>query len=407
MVHPVETIIVGGGQAGLATSYYLTQRGREHLVLEQAAQAANAWRNYRWDSFTLVSPNWTLKLPGAEYRGADPDGFLPCDQVVAYFEQYIDCCQLPVQFNTRVTAVERQAAGQGYHVTTDDTIYEAANIVVATGLYQRPKQPVASGIPASIVQLHSSAYRNPQALPPGAVLVVGSAQSGCQIAEELYQNGRHVYLSVGSSGRVPRRYRGEDIFYWLDMIRFFDRTPDKLPSRQAKFGANPQLSGKGGGHSLNLHQFVRDGVTLAGHVRSAQDGVLNFAADLKESLANTDAFEANLIEQIDHFIAQSSLEVPPETVPHWRDGYAMEELCSLNLNASDIGTIIWAAGYQFDFNWVKLPVFDEDGFPVQQRGVTQLPGLYFIGLPWMYKHKSGLLLGVGDDAQYLIEQLTA
>jgi len=270
-----------------------------------------------------------------------------------------------------------------------------------------PLRQAASGIPASIIQLHSSEYRNPQALPPGAILVVGSAQSGCQIAEELYHSGRCVYLSVGTSGRVPRRYRGEDIFHWLNLIHFFDRTPDKLPSRQAKFGANPHVSGKDGGHSLNLHQFVRDGVTLAGHVRSAEDGVLNFAADLKESLAKTDKFEADLLAQIDHFIAQSGLAAPSETVPHRRDGYEVEEIRALNLKAADVSTIIWAAGYQFDFNWVKLPVFDEDGFPVQQRGVTSQPGLYFIGLPWLYKHKSGLLMGVGDDAQYLTEQLTA
>jgi putative flavoprotein involved in K+ transport len=407
MVRQVETIIVGGGQAGLATSYYLTQRGHENLVLEQAAQAANAWRNYRWDSFTLLTPNWALKMPGAEYRGPDPDGFLPRDQVVAYFEQYIDRFQVPVQFNTRVAAVERQTAGLRYRVTTDDTIYEAANVVIAAGLYQRPKRTVAHGVPASIVQFHSSAYRNPQALPPGAILVVGSAQSGCQIAEELYQSGRRVYLSVGTSGRVPRRYRGKDSFEWLDLIHFFDRTPDKLSSHTAKFGANPQVSGKDGGHSVNLHQFVRDGVTLLGHVRGAEDGVLNIAADLKESLAKTDKLEADLLAQIDRFIALSGLAAPPETMPNWRAGYEVDEILALDLKAAGISTIIWAVGYQFDFNWVKLPVFDEDGFPIQQRGVTAQPGLYFIGLPWLHKFKSGLLMGVGDDAQYLAEQLAA
>jgi putative flavoprotein involved in K+ transport len=407
MVHQIETIIVGGGQAGLATGYYLTQRGQEYLVLEQAAQAANAWRNDRWDSFTLLTPNWTLKMPGAEYRGADPDGFLPRDQIVDYFEQYINCFHLPVQFNTRVTAVERQAAGQRYRVTTDDAIYDAANVVVATGLYQRPKWPLSNGLPASIVQLHSGAYRSPQALPPGAILVVGSAQSGCQIAEELYQSGRRVYLSVGTSGRIPRRYRGKDSFTWLNQIRFFDRTPDKLPSPKAKFGANPHISGKDGGHSLNLHQFVRDGVTLLGHVRGAAAGALIFAPDVRESLAKSDRFEADLVAQIDNYIAQNDLDAPPETLPRWRDGYEVEEARTLNLKAADINTIIWATGYQFDFNWVKLPVFDEDGFPVQRRGVTNQPGLYFIGLPWLVTQKSGLLLGVGADAEYLAGQMAA
>jgi putative flavoprotein involved in K+ transport len=407
MIHQVDTVIVGGGQAGLATSYYLAQRGREHLVLEQAAQAANAWRNYRWDSFTLLTPNWSVKLPGAEYRGADPDGFLPRQQIVDYFERYIERFQLPVQYHTHVTAVERQTTGQRYRVTTDDVIYEAANVVIATGLYQRPKQPAVNGVPAAIVQLHSSAYRNPQTLPPGAILVVGSAQSGCQIAEELYQSGRRVYLSVGTSGRIPRRYRGKDSFLWLDMIHFFDRTPDQLSSRLAKFGANPQVSGKDGGHSVNLHQFVRDGVSLLGHVRGAEEGVLIIASDLKASLAKTDKLEADLLAQIDQFIAQHGLDAPPETLPHWRDGYEVEETLALDVKAAGISTIIWATGYQFDFSWVKLPVFDEEGFPVQQRGVTTQAGLYFIGLPWLHKFQSGLLMGVGEDAQYLVEQLTA
>ena len=209
----IETVVVGGGQAGLATSYFLKQEGREHVVLEQAAQAGNAWRTGRWDSFTVVTPNWSVRMPGAEYSGPDPDGFMPRDEIVAYFEQYADRFQLPMQYSTRVVSIE-QLDSSGYRVQTDTGIFEADNVVIATGFEQLPKiPPFASDLPSDITQLHSSAYRNPQSLPSGAVLVVGSAQSGCQIAEELYQSGLQVYLSTGaSSGRAPRRYRGQDTF---------------------------------------------------------------------------------------------------------------------------------------------------------------------------------------------------
>lgn len=285
----IETIIVGGGQAGLAVSYCLQQRGCEHVVLEQAAQPAQAWRNDRWDSFTFVTPNWTVKMPGAEYRGNEPDGFMERAEIIRYFEDYAECFNLPVQFDTRVTSIKPQA--DGYLVATDRDTYAARQVVMATGLFQRPKIPAWSGdLPAPILQLHSGAYRNPDALLPGAVLVVGSAQSGCQIAEELYQSGRTVYLSVSGAGRAPRRYRGQDIFHWLHLSGFLHRTADQLPSPKAKSGPNLQVSGKNGGHTLNLHQFARDGVILLGHVQAASDGSIGLAADLKENLAKVDKF---------------------------------------------------------------------------------------------------------------------
>jgi putative flavoprotein involved in K+ transport len=406
MVHQVETIIIGGGQAGLATSYGLQQRHHEHIVLEQAAQAANAWRNDRWDSFTFVTPNWTIKMPGAEYDGSDPDGFLGRAEIIRYFEDYVARFNLPVQYNTRVTAIEPQADDKGYLVTTDRETYAALQVVMATGMFQRPKLPAWSGeLPAPIVQLHSGAYRNPAALPPGSVLVVGSAQSGCQIAEELYQSGRTVYLSVSGAGRAPRRYRGKDIFEWLDLNGFLNRTVDKLPSPKAKFGPNPQVSGRDGGHALNLHQFARDGVILLGHVQAASDGSIGLAADLKESLAKVDKFEVELVKMIDSYIEKNGVDAPPEILPQLRDGYAVEEPRELNLKAANITSIIWAAGYRFEFNQVRAPIFDEDGYPIQQRGVTSQPGLYFVGLPWLDTQKSGLLLGVGSHAEYIAEQV--
>ena len=224
MSDTIETIIVGGGQAGLATSYYLSQQKREHIVLEQAAQAGNAWRNERWDSFTFVTPNWAIRMPGAEYNGPDPDGYMPRDEIVRYFEQYVEQFRLPVRYNTHVTSIEPTGTNGGYTVKTINADFHARNVVIAVGLFQKPKIPsFGSQIARDVLQLSASQYRNPGMLPPGAVLVVGSAQSGVQIAEDLLLSGRTVYLGVGKVGRVPRRYRGKDIVAWLELTGFFDR----------------------------------------------------------------------------------------------------------------------------------------------------------------------------------------
>lgn len=403
----IETIIIGGGQAGLAVSYSLKQHGREHLVLEKAGRPASAWSR-RWDSFTLVTPNWTFVLPGAEYKGDDPDGFMPRDEVVATFDRYPTSHGLPVRYGVSVAAVTPLDGRPGYQVVTEEGVLEARNVVVATGMFQRPKLPAfAASLPASLLQLHSEQYRNPALLPPGAVLVVGSGQSGCQIAEELYQSGRRVFISIGSTGRGPRSYRGKDIFRWLLLTGYLDRTPDKLPSPKARFTANPHVSGARGGHDLNLHQFARDGVTLLGHLEGSSNGVLGFAPDHRDSLAKSDGFANMLMDAIDGLVARTGLDAPGERPPVLRDGYDAEVVSELDLARSGVTTLIWAAGYDFDFDLVKLPVTDEYGFPIQQRCVTAYPGLYFVGLPWLHTQKSGLLIGIREDAVYIAEHITA
>jgi putative flavoprotein involved in K+ transport len=404
--HMVETIIIGGGQAGLATSYCLKQQGRENLVLEKADRPGHAWRQ-RWDSFTLVTPNWAFRLPGAEYVGEDQGGYMPRDEVVAAFEHYAADNDLPVSFGVDVIAVEPMVGRSGYLVCTQDTTYEAANVVMATGLYQRAKTPAfADVLPADVLQLPSEQYRNPAMLPVGAVLVVGSGQSGCQIAEELHKRGRQVFLSVGSAGRVPRRYRGRDIYEWLILAGFFDRTPEMLPSPEARFVANPHVSGAGGGHDLNLHQFARDGIVLLGHLRGADDGKLGLAPDLHDGLAKADQFETQALGLIDGYIARNGLDAPQDRRVALRDGYGQPVITELDVRAAGITSVIWAAGYGFDFSLVKLPVTDGDGFPVQQRGVAIYPGLYFVGLPWLPAQKSGQLLGVGENAAYVAAHIT-
>jgi putative flavoprotein involved in K+ transport len=406
MDEKLQTIIIGGGQAGLSLSYFLTNQGHEHVVFEKAERIGEAWRNHRWDSFNLLTPNWTFLLPGAEYQENQPDAFMAKSEVVRRFEDYTEKYHLPVKYSTNVNLVETAAEGKYYRVHTGEQAFLAKNVIMATGLFQKAKIPGFSArIPGSILQLESGQYRSPQALPPGAVLVVGSAQSGCQIAEELNLAGRKVYLSTGSAGRFPRRYRGKDGMYWAKQIGFFDRTPDNLPSPRARFAGNPHLSGKDGGHAINLHQFCRDGIQLLGHFRGFESGKLTAAPDLKDNLTRADQVEANFFRMFDEYIAREAIDAPKEELNQLIDGFGSPEILSLDLGKENIGVIIWACGFSFDFSFVRFPVFDEFGYPVTTRGKTRFPGLYFLGLPWLYKFKSGLLMGVGEDAAYLADQI--
>jgi putative flavoprotein involved in K+ transport len=412
MDEAIDTIIVGGGQGGLALSYYLAQAGRErseHLVLEKAAQPGEAWRNHRWDSFTFVTPNWSFRLPGAAYDGPDPDGYMTRAEIVSRFEQYVERFHLPLRYGVTATSVEAGAGGTGFTVRTNEVTWQAKRVVIATGMFQHGKVPAfAANIPASVRQLESGQYRSPQALEAGAVLVVGSGQSGAQIAEELNQAGRKVYLCTGSTGHAPRRYRGRDLYEWISLTGFLDRTVAQLPNPQMRSYSPPLITGKDGGHTLNLHRFYRDRVTLLGHLNGYEDGCMALAPDLNENLAKADQQEANLLKMVDMYIEKTGTAAPArEPVEVLKDAYAAPAIPLLNLKQAGISTIIWANGFRFDFSLVKFPVFDDNGFPLSRRGVTQVPGLYFAGLPFLDTIKSGLLLGVGESAAYLADQITA
>jgi len=410
----VDTVVIGGGQAGLAMSWNLRQAGREHIVLERRNRLGGGWQD-RWDAFRLVSPNWTSALPGFPYDGDDRDGFMPRDEIAARIARYAEVIEAPVHSGTAVDRLERGAAARhGFRVTTPRGNIDAHRVVVAVGGFHVPNVPSAgTGLSPRVTQLHSHAYRNEAALPAGAVLVVGSAQSGVQIAEELYRAGRRVFLSVGHGGRFPRRYRGSDIFRWLDDLatrgpEFGTPLPtvDKLPDPRLRFAGNPHLSGHQGGHETNLRQFAADGMTLVGRFEGADNERVRFAQDLNANLAFADTFfDERFKSGIDRFIERTGIDAPPDD----RQAVAFEppEVAELDLGAEGISTVIWTSGYRLDFSWVDLPIFDAQGFPVHVRGVTEVPGLFFLGLPWQLDQASATLFGVGRDSAHLVERMDA
>jgi putative flavoprotein involved in K+ transport len=405
---PTEVVVIGGGQAGLALSYYLTEQSRPHVVLEQGC-VAESWRSKRWDSLRLVGPNRTLELPGFPDAGDDPDGFMGKDEVATHLEAYACSFGAPVREGVRVTAVVPDPNGAGFLAQTDEGTYAAAQVVVATGALQRPFIPVlAADLPAHIAQVVPYAYRSPAALPPGAVLVVGSGQAGCQIAEELRRAGRPVYLSVGRSWWAPRRYRGRDLSLWLRAVGWFDRTVDSLPTGARTGLPNPQFTGSGGGRDLNVHTLTAEGVVLLGRLWRIRDGTIALAPGLAENLAAGDEQAFGTLQAIDDHIREQGLDAPAADPPDYLR--STEELArgtpaNLDLDAAGVSAVIWATGYRPDLGWVQLPVLDPEGYPVQRRGVTAVTGLYVLGLDWLHTSKSGLFAGIGEDAVYLAEQI--
>ncbi|HEU4412535.1 MAG TPA: NAD(P)-binding domain-containing protein [Polyangiaceae bacterium] len=389
----VETLVVGAGQAGLAVSYHLGRLGCEHLVLERH-EVGSTWRRERWDSFALVTQNWQLRLPGFAYAGDEPEGFLTREGVIRHLDAYAASFRPPVACGVEVRRVLAAPSGAGYVVEAEGARYRAANVVLANGAFPLPEVPALSArLPAGVHQLHATGYRNPRALPDGAVLVVGSGQSGTQIARELALSGRRVYLSVGSSGKVLRRYRGQDITHWVQRSGQYDRTIDELVAAGQRPQKNPHIG-------IDLPALARQTeLVLLGRLAGVEGGVAHFAPDLNARLRAWDDDVARLRRQIDEFIAAEGLSAPVEPSPPPTE--PLPEVTRLDLGAEGVAAVIWATGYRFDRSLVPLPVWGPDGAPEHRRGVTALPGLYFLGLHYLHTLKSGLLFGVGDDAAYL------
>ena len=407
----IDTLVVGGGQAGLASSYHLQRRGVDHVVLE-AGRIGESWRSRRWDSFTLVTPNWMIALPdlpaGVGGRG-DPDGYLPRAEIVGMLAAWAAALAAPVHEGVMVTSVTRAPGGTGFVVETTDGPWRAGRVIVASGVYRTATRPAfAAGLPASIARLDATTYRNPEAMAPGSVLVVGSGQSGCQIVEDLLLAGRDVYLSVGSAGRFIRHYRGRDCFRWLDAGGFFDLTEAELEDPRGRRTPNPHITGARGGHTISLHRFAHDGVRLLGRIEGAAGWRLRVAPDLHARLAGADAIAAKFRRAVDEQVERAGLAVPgPEDTDDYPgvDGFRVPQLDQLDLGVAGITSVIWAMGLVPDFSYLRLPVFDGDGWPIHNGGITREPGLGFVGLRFQVSRRSDLFFGVVADAGRVVDRL--
>lgn len=399
----VDTVVIGGGQAGLATSHELTRRGVDHVVLERG-RVGQSWRD-RWDSFCLVTPNWSVQLPGAAYDGDDPDGFLPRDAIVAFLERYALGFSAPVREEVDVRSIASRPEG-GFTVGTSDGVLQARRIVLATGAYQRPHRPTGAGsLPPDIAQIDLGDYHDPASLPPGRILVIGSGQSGCQLAEELHEAGRDVVLACGKAPWAPRQIGDRDVYWWAVESGFMDGTAATLPSPGARLGANILATGHGTPHDLDLRTLRSLGVTLVGHFLGAEAGAARFAGDLAESVAWGDARYGDLMTLFHRMAAKRGLPAPATPDPAPFDGRA-----PTTLPLDGIGAIIFAGGYRPDYtSWLPWPdAFDDLGFPIQVDGAsTVVDGLSFVGVPFLRTRKSPLLLGVGEDAAIVAEAISA
>lgn len=399
--------VIGGGQAGLAMSYCLQQKDLDHIIFEKN-QIADSWRSKRWDSFCLVTPNWQCQLPGFAYPGSDPDGFMKRDEIVHYIEAYAATFDPPVHEGVAVLSLRKTNPSSAFELNTSVGEFTADQVVVATGSYHLPKIPrISERLPEYILQLHSSEYRNPEILPKKAVLVVGTGQSGCQIAEDLHLAGMQVHLCVGSAPRSPRRYRGKDVVEWLDQMGYYDLSIDEHPQKEkVRTRTNHYVTGRDGGREIDLRQFALEGLKLYGRLKTISGDKLEFQPDLQQNLDQADAVAASIKKTIDDFIEKNAIEAPLETPyqPVWQP---TAETLKLDYHAADIGTVIWCTGYHADFSWIEVPVFDGKGNPSHKRGVTTVPGLYFLGLPWLYTWGSGRFSGIARDASYLANYLVS
>lgn len=403
-IEKVEALVIGGGQAGLAMSEHLSNCCVPHVVLERH-RIAERWRSERWDSLVANGPAWHDRFPGMEFSDIDPDAFAPKESVADYFVAYANEIAAPVRCGVAVKAVQRNVGRPGFRVETSDGVIEANHVVAATGPFQRPVIPAVVPDDSGFVQIHSNAYRNPDQLPEGAVLVVGAGSSGVQIADELLRAGRRVFLSVGPHGRPPRSYRGRDFVWWLGVLGKWDAEAVESGIEHVTIS----VSGAYGGHTIDFRRLAAQGMTLVGRTESFEDGVMHFAPDLAGNLARGDANYLSVLDEADVYVARNGLDLPEE--PDARnigpDPHCVTDpVLELNLAEAGIASIVWATGFAVDFGWLKVDAFDEDGRPKHRRGVSAEPGIYFLGLPWLSRRASSFIWGVWHDAKYLADHIS-
>lgn len=391
-----HTLVIGAGQAGVATSAHLLKQGIPHIVLERD-RIAERWRSWRWDSLVANGPAWHDRFPEAEFKGVDPDAFPGKERVADYFVDFAGKIGAPIRTGVNVTRLEQ--AGTVFRATTSQGVIEAANVVVATGPFQRPLIPTVVSDP-TLTQIHSSGYRNPAALPEGAVLVVGAGSSGAQIADELARAGRKVFISLGPHDRPPRRYRGQDFVWWLGRLGKWDM---KAPTPGTEH-VTIAVSGAYGGHTMDFRRLAALGVTLLGRAGTYRDGILQFAEDLRQNIENGDRNYLSVLDEADAYAIAQGLDLPEE--PDARKLLPLPEcvtnpVLSLDVAAEGITSIVWATGFALDFGWIKIDVFHPDGRPHHRDGVSTVPGLYFVGLPWLSCRGSAFIWGAWKDAERL------
>ncbi|MBW2941809.1 MSMEG_0569 family flavin-dependent oxidoreductase [Zhongshania aquimaris] len=397
----IPVIIVGGGQAGLSVSHYLQEHKIEHIVFERKS-LMHSWKSQRWDSFTLVTPNWQCDLPGHPYDGDDPLGFMKRDEIVDYLQRFADKVKPPVREGVTVDRISVNADGV-YDVATSVGNYQCDHVVIASGGYQAPIIPrMAEKLPETLFQMHSVQYKNPEQLPDGVVLVVGSGQSGAQIAEDLHLAGRKVILATGNAPRVARQYRGKDVVEWLHEMGYYDVSVEQHPLREGvRDNTNHYVTGRDGGREIDLRRFAKEGMELYGLMTGFDGENLIFKKNLAANLDNADNTYRNINSRIDTWIEEQGIETPTVEPyqPVWQPAFERDKL---DLAEAGIGSVIWCIGYRPDFGWLDAPVFNGMGHPVHKRGVSSQAGLYFIGLPWLHTWGSGRFSGVARDAEFLV-----
>ncbi|RYF84321.1 MAG: MSMEG_0569 family flavin-dependent oxidoreductase [Comamonadaceae bacterium] len=402
-----SVLIVGGGQAGLSLSHGLQQRGIDHLVIEKHT-LVHTWRDQRWDAFSLVTPNWQCNLPGWPYRGTDPHGFMVKHEINEWLAGFVAHVDAPVLEHTEVRRVHQPAGDAIFQVDTSAGAYTADQVVVASGGYHVPMVPrFAERLPGDVLQVHSADYHSPAQLPEGGVLVVGSGQSGAQIAEDLHLAGRQVHLAVGDAPRCARFYRGKDVVDWLADMGYYDMPVTAHPLREGvRDNTNHYVTGRDGGRDIDLRQFARDGMQLYGVLEGYADGSLQLRPNLRQCLDAADRVYNGINASIDRHIADKGIAAPAGApyAPVWEPA---GERAQLDLAASGIRTVLWCIGFMPGFGFVDAPVFNGRGQPQHQRGLTQVPGLYFLGLPWLHTWGSGRFSGIARDALHLAEAIDA